>query len=171
MPRRDGHGESTNEVEIHQQKVKFGIRRSFPLASGGLGGFILVGQPNATLNTLVRGEWPRLVSLREVAGPEIWDATESRQRAEKPTNRKEDRTRNMNEIVEILQQRAGLSPDQAQEVAKAIVDLIKSKVPSEFQPMVDQYLGGSGDAQASSSGLGALGGLLGAAEGMFGNKG
>lgn len=77
----------------------------------------------------------------------------------------------MNEIVEILQQRAGLSPDQAQEVAKVIVDLIKSKVPSEFSGVVDQFLGGGGDAQASSGGLGALGGLLGAAEGMFGNKG
>jgi hypothetical protein len=78
----------------------------------------------------------------------------------------------MNEIVQILQDRAGLSPDQAQEVAKVIVDMIKSKVPSEFQGMVDQYLGdGSGDAQAGSSALGGLGGLLGAAEGMFGSKG
>jgi hypothetical protein len=76
----------------------------------------------------------------------------------------------MDEIVQVLQDRAGLSPEQAQEVAKVIVDLIKSKVPSEFQGMVDQYLGG-GDAQAGSSSLGALGGLLGAAEGMFGNKG
>jgi hypothetical protein len=79
----------------------------------------------------------------------------------------------MDEIVQILQQKAGLSPDQAQEVAQAIVSLIKSRVPSEFQPMVDQYLGGSGggDAQAGSNVLGGLGGLLGAAEGMFGNKG
>jgi hypothetical protein len=77
----------------------------------------------------------------------------------------------MNEIVQILQDRAGLSADQAQEVAKVIVDLIKSKVPSEFQGMLDQYLGGGGDGQGSSSGLGALGGLIGAAEGMFGNKG
>jgi hypothetical protein len=44
----------------------------------------------------------------------------------------------MDEIVQVLQDRAGLSPDQAQEVAKVIVDLIKSKVPSEFQGMVDQ---------------------------------
>jgi len=71
----------------------------------------------------------------------------------------------MDEIVQVLQDRAGLSPEQAQEVAKVIVDLIKSKVPSEFQGMVDQYLGG-GDAQAGSSSLGALGGLLGAAEWM-----
>jgi hypothetical protein len=77
----------------------------------------------------------------------------------------------MNEIVEILQQKAGLSPDQAQEVATAIVSLIKSKVPSEFQGMVDQFLGGGGTQQAGSSALGGLGGLLGAAEGMFGSKG
>jgi hypothetical protein len=78
----------------------------------------------------------------------------------------------MNEIVELLQQKAGLSPDKAQEVATALVGLIKSKVPPEFQGMVDQFLGGSGgDAQAGSSALGGLGGLLGAAEGMFGSKG
>lgn len=75
----------------------------------------------------------------------------------------------MDEIVQILQDRAGLSPDQAQEVARAIVGVIKSKVPSEFQGIVDQYLGGGGgDAQAGSGGLG---GLLGAAEGLFGSKG
>ena len=77
----------------------------------------------------------------------------------------------MNEIVELLQQKAGLSPDKAQEVATAIVGLIKSKVPSEFQGVVDQFLGGGSDAQAGSSALGGLGGLLGAAEGMFGSKG
>jgi hypothetical protein len=77
----------------------------------------------------------------------------------------------MNEIVELLQQKANLSPDQAQEVATAIVGLIKSKVPTEFQGMVDQFLGGGGTQQAGSSALGGLGGLLGAAEGMFGSKG
>jgi hypothetical protein len=55
-------------------------------------------------------------------------------------------------------------------VAKVIVDMIKSKVPSEFQGIVDQYLGGSGDAPAGSNVIGGLGGLLGAAEGMFGKK-
>jgi hypothetical protein len=77
----------------------------------------------------------------------------------------------MNEIVELLQQKAGLSPDKAQEVATALVGLIKSKVPPEFQGIVDQFLGGTADAQAGSSALGGLGGLLGAAEGLFGNKG
>ncbi len=61
----------------------------------------------------------------------------------------------MNEIVQILRERAGLNPDQAQEVATAIVGLIKSKVPSELQGMVDQYLGCSGDAQAGSNVLAA----------------
>jgi hypothetical protein len=77
----------------------------------------------------------------------------------------------MNEIAEILQQRAGLGPDQAQEIAKVIVDLIKSKIPPEFQGIAGQFLDGSADSQAGSSALGGLGGLLGAAEGMFGSKG
>jgi hypothetical protein len=75
----------------------------------------------------------------------------------------------MNEIVQILQERAGLSADQAQEVATVIVDLIKSKIPPEFQGIAAQFLGGgTADAQASSGGLG---GLLGMAEGLLGNKG
>jgi hypothetical protein len=62
----------------------------------------------------------------------------------------------MNEIVDILQQKAGLSPDQAQEVATAIVELDQVQSSDGVSGMVDQYLGGSGDAQAGSSGLARL---------------
>jgi hypothetical protein len=47
--------------------MKFSIGRSFLLASGSHQGFILVGPLDATLNTSVRGEWPRLISPRAVA--------------------------------------------------------------------------------------------------------
>jgi hypothetical protein len=73
----------------------------------------------------------------------------------------------MNEISELLQQRFGLSADQAQEAERAILDLIKSKVPPQFQGIVDSFLGqsaGDGAAAASTE----SGGLLGAAESLFG---
>jgi hypothetical protein len=69
----------------------------------------------------------------------------------------------------LLQQKAGLSPDQAQEAAQAIVALIQSKLPASMQSMVMPLLGMEGGGQAADSG--GLGGLLGSVEGMFGNKG
>jgi hypothetical protein len=72
----------------------------------------------------------------------------------------------MDEIVQLLQDKAGLSQDQAQEVAKGIVQIIESKVPAQFQGIVGQILGGQGgDAQQ-----GGLGSMLGSLGGMFGNK-
>jgi hypothetical protein len=74
----------------------------------------------------------------------------------------------MNEIAQLLQQKVGLSPDQAQEAAQAIVALIQSKLPASMQSMVMPLLGMEGGQAAGSGGLG---GLLGSVEGMFGNKG
>lgn len=77
----------------------------------------------------------------------------------------------MNEISQLLQQRFGMSADQAQEAETAILGLIRNKVPSQFQGLFDQLLGQSGgQADASASSGGGLGGLLGAAEGLLGVK-
>ena len=75
----------------------------------------------------------------------------------------------MGEIADLLQSKAGLSPDKAQEAEQLIVEYIQSKVPSEFQGMVGSILGGgSADGQSATSGLG---GLLGEASSLFGHKG
>lgn len=76
----------------------------------------------------------------------------------------------MSEISDLLQNKVGLSPDQAQQVEQVVVEHIRSKVPAEFQGVLGSVLGdGSGDGQASSEG--GLGSLLGAASSLFGNKG
>jgi hypothetical protein len=75
----------------------------------------------------------------------------------------------MSGIADILQQRAGLGPDQAQEVEQVIIQFIESKVPSEFQGVVSSVLGAGGQAAGAQS-SGGLGGLLGMAEGFLGNK-
>jgi hypothetical protein len=73
----------------------------------------------------------------------------------------------MGEISDLLQQKAGLSPEQSQQVEQIVVDHIKSKVPAEFQGMLGSVLGGdSADGQAAPSG--GLGGLLGEASSLFG---
>jgi hypothetical protein len=77
----------------------------------------------------------------------------------------------MNEISQLLQQRFGLSADQAQQAESAILELIKSKVPPQFQGIVDSFLGQSqANGQAGASGGSELGSLLGAAESLFGAK-
>jgi hypothetical protein len=78
----------------------------------------------------------------------------------------------MNEIGQMLQQRLGLSEQQAQEVENAVIDIVKSKVPAEFQGIVGSVLGSGGDAsQGQTAPSGGLGGLLSTAEGLFENKG
>lgn len=77
----------------------------------------------------------------------------------------------MSEIADILQQKAGLGPDQAQEVEQVIVQAILSKVPSEFQGALGSVLGvGTGAADSGAAQSEGLGGLLGMAEGLFGKK-
>jgi hypothetical protein len=75
----------------------------------------------------------------------------------------------MNEIAQLLQQKVGLSPEQAQEAAQAIVSLIQSKLPASMQSMVMPLLGMESGGQAAGSG--GLGSLLGSVGGLFGNKG
>lgn len=76
----------------------------------------------------------------------------------------------MGEISEMLQNKAGMSPEQAQEVEHLVVEYLQSKVPSEFQGVLGSVLGLPTPAgqQAESGGLG---GLLGEAAGMFGKRG
>jgi|WetSurMetagenome_2_1015567.scaffolds.fasta_scaffold1569242_1 hypothetical protein len=75
----------------------------------------------------------------------------------------------MGEISTLLQNKIGLSADQSQEAEKLIVELILSKVPSEFQGVVSSVLGAAPTAGRPAE-SGGLGSLFSAAEGMFGNK-
>jgi len=81
-----------------------------------------------------------------------------------------ERKVSMNEISQLLQNKFGLSPDQAQEAERAILDLIRSRVPAQFQGVVDSLLGsatpaGQAPAEGSSGELSST--LLNAAEGLM----
>ena len=76
----------------------------------------------------------------------------------------------MNEISQLLQQRFGLSADQAQEAENAILGLVKAKVPAQFQGIFDSLIGQTGGQQDPNAQSGGLGSLLGAAEGLLGMK-
>ncbi len=73
----------------------------------------------------------------------------------------------MSEISDILQQKAGLSPDQAQEVEQAIGQALLSKVPPEFQGMLSSALGLGDSSGAAPADSGGIGGLMGMAEGFL----
>jgi hypothetical protein len=81
----------------------------------------------------------------------------------------------MSEIADLLQQKAGLSPDKAQEVEQLVVEHITARVPPEFQGMLGSVLGtgaSAGEGQSGAPESGGLSGLLNAASGFFGgNKG
>ena len=80
----------------------------------------------------------------------------------------------MSEIANLLQQKAGLSPDKAQEVEQVVVQHIMSRVPSEFQGVLGTVLGTgatTADGQPAVPESGGLSGLLGATTSMFGKKG
>jgi hypothetical protein len=74
----------------------------------------------------------------------------------------------MSEIADLLQQKAGLSPEKAQEVEQIVIQHITARVPPEFQGMVSSVLGTGADGQAPASG--GLSSLLGAASGLFGGS-
>ena len=81
----------------------------------------------------------------------------------------------MNEVAQLLQQRFGLSADQAQEAENAVLGLIRNKVPTQFQGMFDSLMGGQSATAGSQLGAenpsgGGLGSLLGAAEGLLGGR-
>jgi hypothetical protein len=80
----------------------------------------------------------------------------------------------MSMIADLLQQKVGLSPDQAQQAEQVVVEHLSSRVPSEFQGVLASVLGsGANSAAGPAAGAesGGLGGLLGAASSLFGNKG
>jgi len=74
----------------------------------------------------------------------------------------------MSEITDLLQQKVGLSPDQATQVEQVVVQHLQSKVPAEFQGILASVTGSGADGQPAASG--GLGSLLGAASSLFGKK-
>ena len=81
----------------------------------------------------------------------------------------------MNELVQLVQQKTGLSQDMAQKVVDTVVGFIKTKLPAPMASGLDELMGAGGDAAAAAAGGTADGGgLLGKAEGivsgLFGKK-
>ena len=55
----------------------------------------------------------------------------------------------MSEITDLLEQKAGLSPDKAQEVEQIVLQHLGSRIPPEFQGTFNSLLGGGASAEAN----------------------
>ncbi len=75
----------------------------------------------------------------------------------------------MSEITDLLQQKVGLSPDQATQVEQVVLQHLQSKVPAEFQGILASVTGGAA-AGGQGAPSGGLGSLLGAASSFFGGN-
>ncbi len=69
----------------------------------------------------------------------------------------------MDQVIQAVAQKAGISQDQAKTAVTLVVNLLKSKLPPEFAGQIDGVLNGT----ASNDLLKDAEGLLG---GAFGNK-
>lgn len=77
----------------------------------------------------------------------------------------------MSEISDLLQQKAGLSPEQAQQVEQLVTEHLLSRVPPEFQSILGSVLGTGAGAEGQPAASGGLGSLLGEATSLFGHRG
>ena len=82
----------------------------------------------------------------------------------------------MNELVQLVQQKTGLSQDMAQKVVDTVVGFIKTKLPAPMASGLDELMGGTGAdaAAAAAGGTADDGGLMGKAgsivSGLFNKK-
>ena len=67
----------------------------------------------------------------------------------------------MEELIQQVSTRTGLSPDQARGAAQAVIDFLKAKLPSPLAGQIDSLLSDDGVAGAMGAVTGAFGDLFG----------
>lgn len=67
----------------------------------------------------------------------------------------------MQELINSLKQKTGLSEDKAQEAAQHVLNFIKSKLPGSLQQYVDAAAQGKNVQDMVSGAAGKLGGMFG----------
>ena len=67
----------------------------------------------------------------------------------------------MDEVVKLVQEKAGLGEDQARQAVETVVGYLKQKLPAPIAAQVDSVLASDQAAGALRAGADRLGGLLG----------
>ena len=66
----------------------------------------------------------------------------------------------MDKLLELVQEKAGISADQAQKAIEAVVGFMKDKLPGPIAGQLDKFVGGGDDAEGGDDeGGGMLGGI------------
>jgi len=65
----------------------------------------------------------------------------------------------MDEIVKLIQERAGISEQQARTAAETAVNFIKDRLPEPMKGQIDGLISGQGGGENPLGGLGNLGNL------------
>jgi nucleoid DNA-binding protein len=66
----------------------------------------------------------------------------------------------MDELVQLVAEKAGVSEDQARQAVDTVVEYLKEKLPEPIAGQVDKVLSGSGDVDVQGLAQ-SLGGMLG----------
>jgi len=67
----------------------------------------------------------------------------------------------MNEVVQLVTQKTGISEDKAREAVQVVLEHLRSRLPGPIASQLDSYLQGGGQGNQSESGLGNLLGKVG----------
>jgi hypothetical protein len=73
----------------------------------------------------------------------------------------------MEELINRVSEKAGISEEQARSAVQTVVDFLKERVPAPYSGYIDNFISGGGERTGEGGGLGGIASGLG---GMFGNK-
>lgn len=76
----------------------------------------------------------------------------------------------MNELVQIIMQKTGLSEDKAQEVVDTVVTHLKGRLPEALTSHLSAFLGSSGDTGAAAGIADKAKSVVAGLGGFFGKK-
>lgn len=67
----------------------------------------------------------------------------------------------MNEIVQMVTQKTGISEDKAREAVQLVIEHLRSRLPAPIASQLDSYLQGGAQGNQGETGLGNLLGKVG----------
>ena len=73
----------------------------------------------------------------------------------------------MDKLLELVQEKAGISADQAKKAIDAVMDFMKDKLPAPISSQIEKFMGGD-DEGGDDEGGGMLGGITDKLGGLMG---
>ena len=74
----------------------------------------------------------------------------------------------MDKLLELVQEKAGISAEQAQKAIEAVVGFMKDKLPGPLGDQISKFVGGGDDESGDDDGGGMLGGITDKLGGLLG---